>query len=108
MQVTCIPNVNYFPVYQSKTLIIFLNHYFVMSKLLSAPFISIPFSVITNSQHLVNIIFSFIKVLKNRTGNPITLSVLFAGVARRLGVKLEPVSFEKFSVAVTLFAFLLE
>lgn len=33
------------------------------------------------------------QVLKNRTGNPITLSVLFAGVARRLGVKLEPVNF---------------
>ncbi len=34
------------------------------------------------------------QVVRNRTGNPITLAVLFAAVARRLGVSLEPVSME--------------
>ncbi|XP_078362557.1 F-box only protein 21-like [Oculina patagonica] len=33
------------------------------------------------------------QVVRNRTGNPITLAVLFAAVARRLGVSLEPVNF---------------
>ena len=40
----------------------------------------------------------FWQVLKNHTGNPITLSVLFAAVARRLGVSLEPVSVFNFIV----------
>ncbi|CAH3151289.1 unnamed protein product [Pocillopora meandrina] len=31
--------------------------------------------------------------VKNRTGNPITLSVLFTALARRLGVTLEPINF---------------
>ncbi|XP_068679447.1 F-box only protein 21-like isoform X1 [Montipora foliosa] len=33
------------------------------------------------------------EVLNNRCGNPITLSVLFAAVARRIGVSIEPVNF---------------
>ncbi|KAK2574066.1 F-box only protein 21 [Acropora cervicornis] len=33
------------------------------------------------------------EVLKNRYGNPITLSILFIAVAKRLGVSLEPVNF---------------
>lgn len=40
----------------------------------------------------------FWQVLKSHTGNPITLSVLFAAVARRLGVSLEPVSVFNFIV----------
>lgn len=35
------------------------------------------------------------QVLKNRTGNPITLSVLFTAVARRLGVNLDPINFPR-------------